>query len=442
MAHSDTPEPSTTALRKIHSITSLVLHGCDPFSIHWHVRRQLLTSLIFFASHGRYLMEWVHDFGPKKVRVAAELARRRVADAPDLPERWLALANVLTESGELDAALSSLRDAVERLPGAAKLRCSLASALIQHEAFEEARAQADAALALAPDDPEIRKLHFELLARTRSWDAAGKSLDAMAGSVATSRAIMTQERRLDSAGLLAFCEARLAEDSASSAAIFYKAVALARLGRGEEACAVMSPDKHVAICDLPAPAQYGDGEKFRQLLAAEICRNPTLAPDPRGKATRDGRQTRHLRQPDAVAIEALIAQIKHAAQDYARRLSASDEAFAAAQPKLARLDAWAVVCGKDGRQKAHLHPHGWLSGVYYVTASRPAGANLYRGPLILGALDPHAHGVEPPWGTREIEPVPGRLVLFPSYLPHATQPSGVEGARISVAFDVVPAKPQ
>jgi tetratricopeptide (TPR) repeat protein len=386
-------------------------------------------------------MEWVHDFGPKKVRVAADLARRRVADAPDMPTRWLALANILTESGELDAAVASLRDAVERLPRSAKLRCGLASALIRHEAFEEARVQGDAALALAPDDPEIRTLHFELLARTRSWDAAGKSLDAIVGPIPTSGAIMTQERRLDSAGLLAFCEARLAEGPASTAAIFYKAIALARLGRGEEARAVMALDKHVAICDLPPPAEYSDGEKFRQLLAAEICRNPTLASDPRGKATRDGRQTRHLRQPDAVAIEALIAQIKRAAQDYAGRLSASDEAFAAARPELARLDIWAVISGKDGRQKAHLHPHGWLSGVYYVTAPRPAGANLYRGPLILGALDPHAHGVEPPWGTREIEPVPGRLVLFPSYVPHATQPSGVEGARISVAFDVVPAKP-
>jgi tetratricopeptide (TPR) repeat protein len=385
-------------------------------------------------------MEWVHDFGPKKVRVAAELARVRVADAPDLPERWLALANILTESGELDAEVACLRDGVERLPGSAKLRCRLASALIQHEAFEEARAQADAALALAPDDPEIRMLHVELLARTRSWDAAGKSLDAIAGPVPTSGAIMTQERRLDPASLLAFCEARLAEEPASTAAIFYKALALARLGRGEEARAVISLDKHVAICDLPPPAEYGDGEKFRQLLTAEICRNPTLAPDPRGKATRDGRQTKHLRQPDAVAIEALIAQVKRAAQDYERRLSASDKVFSAARPKLARLDIWAVVCGRDGRQKAHLHPHGWLSGIYYVTAPRPAGANLYRGPLILGALDPHAHGVEPPWGTREIEPVPGRLVLFPSYVPHATQPSGVEGARISVAFDVVSAK--
>ena len=57
------------------------------------------------------------------------------------------------------------------------------------------------------------------------------------------------------------------------------------------------------------------------------------------------------------------------------------------------------------------------------------------------ALDPQTHGVDPPWETREIEPVPGRLVLFPSYVPHATQPSGLEGERISIAFDVVPTKP-
>ena len=47
-------------------------------------------------------------------------------------------------------------------------------------------------------------------------------------------------------------------------------------------------------------------------------------------------------------------------------------------------------------------------------------------------------GFEPPWGTLQIEPVPGRLVLFPSCVPHATEASGVDGARISVAFDVLP----
>jgi uncharacterized protein (TIGR02466 family) len=386
-------------------------------------------------------MEWVYDLGPKKIRAAAELARRRVADALDLPTSWLALADILTKTGEFEEAAACLREAVGRLPDSAKLLCALAWALMRQDKFEEARAESDAALALAPDDPEIRMSHFELLARTRAWDDAGKSLDAMSGSLPAIGAIITQAQRLDPASLLAFCEARLSENPAWTDAKFFKALALAKLGRGEEARAIMSLDRHVAICDLPPPAEYGDGEKFRQALAAEICRNPTLGPDPRGKATRDGRQTRHLRQPDAVAIETLIKQIKRAVQNY-EQLDASDAEFAEGRPKMARLNIWAVVYGKDGRQKAHLHPGGWLSGVYYVAAPRPDGASSYRGPLILGALDPKDHGVDPPWGTVEIEPVPGRLVLFPSYVPHATQPSGVEGARISIAFDVVPASPR
>lgn len=385
-------------------------------------------------------MEWVYEFGPKKVRVAAELARKRATEAPDIPASWLALADILTEAGEFKQAVTCLCDAVERLPSSAILRWRLAWALMQQDAFEEARAQSDAALALAPDDPEMRVLHFKLLASTRFWDAAGISLDTLAGPLPASGAIAIKARRLDSASLLAFCEARLSENPAWTDANFFKAIALARLGRVEEARAVISLDDHVAICDLPPPPEYGDGEKFRQLLAAEICRNPTLGPDPRGKATRDGRQTRHLRQPDAVAIEALIRQIKCAVQNYVRQLGASNTGFAAGQPKMARLNIWAVVYGKEGRQKAHRHPGGWLSGIYYVAAPRPHGANRYRGPLMLGALDPQVHGVDPPWGTREIEPVPGRLVLFPSFVPHATQPSGVEGARISIAFDVVPAK--
>jgi hypothetical protein len=36
---------------------------------------------------------------------------------------------------------------------------------------------------------------------------------------------------------------------------------------------------------------------------------------------------------------------------------------------------------------------------------------------------------------RTIEPKPGRLVLFPSYMWHGTLPFG-EGERMSVAFDV------
>jgi len=39
---------------------------------------------------------------------------------------------------------------------------------------------------------------------------------------------------------------------------------------------------------------------------------------------------------------------------------------------------------------------------------------------------------------RTIQPVPGRLVLFPSYMWHGTVPFHDKAARTTIAFDVVP----
>jgi hypothetical protein len=75
--------------------------------------------------------------------------------------------------------------------------------------------------------------------------------------------------------------------------------------------------------------------------------------------------------------------------------------------------------------------------VFYVSAPKLSGQSAYQGALKVGVLD-DTFGSSAPWGIREIEPVPGRLVLFPSYTPHATEPSGIQGARICVAFDIVP----
>lgn len=80
---------------------------------------------------------------------------------------------------------------------------------------------------------------------------------------------------------------------------------------------------------------------------------------------------------------------------------------------------------------------GWLSGVYYVAAPRSTGDGVYQGALLVGTVNSDRFA-NPPWGIREIEPVPGRIVLFPSFTPHATKPSGMAEERISVAFDVVP----
>ncbi len=96
----------------------------------------------------------------------------------------------------------------------------------------------------------------------------------------------------------------------------------------------------------------------------------------------------------------------------------------------------------EGFQKSHIHYSGWLSGVYYVTAPKLShGDDVRAGCLALGSLD-LPEGRESPWGIRDIRPAPCRLVLFPSFVPHATLPTKSPEPRICVAFDVVPAAPQ
>jgi uncharacterized protein (TIGR02466 family) len=382
-----------------------------------------------------FTMQWVTELEFKKIKVAVELARKGVALSPDHPGNWLILGRALVALGKFQDAAAHLREAVAILPASAELRLLLVQTLMAQDLLEEALPHAETALVIAPDDALARYLTLELIASSKNGDGARLDMDAVAALSSISPRLMEiQANSLGPVGTLELCDAQLAENPAHTNSKYLKAIALAVLGRTAEARKLMLLDKLIELYELPVPPNYADGQSFRDALAKEIRANPTLTSDPRNKATRDGFQTRRLRQPDALAVEALLDQVKQAVETYVARLEALGDSFVMLHPEKARLDTWAVIYGSEGRQRAHCHPSSWLSGVYYVAAPRLSGEKAYRGPLIMGALD----SIEPPWGTREIEPVPGRLVLFPSYVPHATEPSGIDGARISVAFDVVP----
>jgi uncharacterized protein (TIGR02466 family) len=384
-------------------------------------------------------MQWAPDTNLKLLRAATDLAHKAAAEFPDCLAIRITLARLLLDQGDARASVDCLRETASRLPDSVELRLTLAYALVDQDAFEEALSEARGALALAPDDKNAKVLYFELLIRTKDWETAGKLADDIAIlSPGNERLMAYYFRSRGAEAVLSHCDGLLAENPAHTDAQYFKALMLAKLGRAREAHELISLGRLIDISNLPLPAGYDDTGAFREALANEITRNPTLAFNPRGKATCDGLQTRQLRQPGAVAVEALVAQIKQAVDAYERHIAGLPYGFAIGRPARARLQSWAVVYGSDGRQTVHRHPGGWLSGVFYVAAPRPQGENSYRGPLVIGAVDP-VEGVEPPWGTMDVEPVPGRLVMFPSYLPHATEPTGIEGARISVAFDVIPA---
>ena len=98
--------------------------------------------------------------------------------------------------------------------------------------------------------------------------------------------------------------------------------------------------------------------------------------------------------------------------------------------------SWSVRLRGGGRHANHVHPQGWISSALYVSLpERSAAEPEDSGWLTLGQPQESLGLDLPP--RRRIEPVVGRLVLFPSYMWHGTVPFS-HGERLTVAFDVRP----
>jgi hypothetical protein len=94
--------------------------------------------------------------------------------------------------------------------------------------------------------------------------------------------------------------------------------------------------------------------------------------------------------------------------------------------------SWSVRLVGGGFHANHVHPMGWLSSALYIALPPDLGKEQ-AGWLTLGEPQAELNLDLPPH--RMVEPKPGRLALFPSWMWHGTRPFG-EGERLTVAFDV------
>ena len=100
---------------------------------------------------------------------------------------------------------------------------------------------------------------------------------------------------------------------------------------------------------------------------------------------------------------------------------------------------WSVVMDTQGHQLPHMHPDGWVSGVYYVELpqSMHSAKDTQDGWIEFGRPLRELSGTTEP-EVRVIRPEEGMLVLFPSYFYHQTIPFDSAEQRVCIAFDAVP----
>jgi uncharacterized protein (TIGR02466 family) len=99
--------------------------------------------------------------------------------------------------------------------------------------------------------------------------------------------------------------------------------------------------------------------------------------------------------------------------------------------------AWSVRLRRGGFHVNHYHPQGMLSSAYYVEVPEETDdQSLKSGWLKFGEPRHPGPGLTP---EHFVQPRPGRLVLFPSYLWHGTNPIQGDQPRVCIAFDMRPA---
>ncbi|HWM61321.1 MAG TPA: putative 2OG-Fe(II) oxygenase [Rhizomicrobium sp.] len=235
------------------------------------------------------------------------------------------------------------------------------------------------------------------------------------------------------------CEQGLASapHNASCLAMLSIASRMMEDGRDE---ALNGYDSLVRIFDLDPPEGFSSMESFNAELNASLDRLHPKTREFIDQSLRGGTQTpSHLFPAGLPLVAKLKSRIDEAVAGYITELDED-----AAHPLLSRRGkdfrysgSWSSRLHASGFHVNHFHPDGWISSCYYVSVpdivkdeATKQGWIKFGEPAFDAALKNPIR--------RALQPAPGRLVLFPSYMWHGTVPFQDAAARTTIAFDVVP----
>ena len=130
--------------------------------------------------------------------------------------------------------------------------------------------------------------------------------------------------------------------------------------------------------------------------------------------------------------------------DLRRRLDRHVAAFAEACAfdlggRRLKLDSlWVNLLRGGGAHTAHLHPHSVVSGTVYVAVPAGAGGLKLEDPRLPMLMAAPPRRVDAPESLRTfvtVEPAPGTVLLWESWLRHEVPAGGGRDDRISVSFN-------
>lgn len=428
------------ALRALEHARSLA--PADPQIVHALARATLEAGLPAVA-----LFEEAHRLAPLQAPVLLGLAAARLDEGqgdravaglteqlrqhPGWAEGHAAVARLRWSLGERDTYVASFAQALAANPRNGALWRDLAITHLRAEQFDAvAQVTAAARRALGPS----RTLDLIDASATSERGEASRAEPAFARllPIAEPGWIVFRLRHLLRLGRpeLAVREGEAAM-RATLSEDFWPLLALAWRLTGNPRHAWLEGDPRlVSTHDLPVAL----GPLAERLRTLHRMKQQPLDQSVRGGTQTDGplfaRIDPEIRELRAAVVAAVRAHID--------QLPPADPAHPTLRHPRGRIrfaGSWSVRLTGGGRHVNHVHPAGWISSALYVVLPDEDGKGEPRGGwLTLGEAD--ELGISVP-ALRDVEPRPGRLVLFPSTMWHGTRPF-MDGERLTVAFDIAP----
>jgi uncharacterized protein (TIGR02466 family) len=379
------------------------------------------------------------------IRAAIDFYERALTADPDNIEVRCNLAKALVDTGQIKQALAECDTALRKTDGDPYALATRGAVLTDAQQYAAARPILEQATAMNPeDDMALVNLGLacyeldDLPAATQALAQAVKANPYNARAVADLANCLTASGNI--AAALELSSSFLQHNPGERLVVAARALALHNDGQHQEALYLTDFTNLVQVFELPCPASFNNLAEFNSVLATLLRNDPSLLTTPTSKSTYGGDQTGelNLHAGELADLAKLFNQaIMQATDTYAAAGLAAHPLMAPAANDWS-LRAWGTLLRSGGKQTAHMHPLGWLSGVYYVSV--PANldaAGDEAGWLEFGRPPERFFRTSEP-DTRRYEPVAGKLILFPSWFWHQTVPFTADSERISIAFDVMP----
>jgi tetratricopeptide (TPR) repeat protein len=329
---------------------------------------------------------------------------------PEIGELPLHKGNFLFLRGEFERARDAFARAGDLLRDSVTPHDGLALALARLGQFDPAIAEHEIALNMEPEN-------------THAWRNFAQTL-LEAGD---------PKRALDAA------ERAVAIEPESQAALAVWGLALRALEDPREQ-RINDVESLVRVYELSPPDGFASMDDFNRELNAYLDRLHVDRRECIDQTLRLGTQTLdNLFGKDHAPVELLRAKIDAAVTDYISRMP-SDEThplFRRRRNDFEYSASWSSRLHDCGFHTNHVHPKGWISSAYYVAVPDAVGNPASQEGWIKFGEPNLPFGVHDAV-RRAVQPRPGTLVLFPSYLWHGTIPFHSVQSRTTIAFDAVP----